>query len=188
MIWREINEISQDFFSEKWVGNVIWFHNLLPWFEQQSCFSPNNTIRQLAVRTCFHVFFFDPVQVTRSEHFLVLLVEWPLNSFVSPRRSIRIQKGVLADRDKCMRVLSELIGAVCSFLVQYCNLLTSVIGHGSSRSYKFGYVLCALDLRFHYIVLHSCDARQGAYYWCGIYSAFHINILHSSLCLNLSRP
>ena len=22
-------------------------------------------------------------------------------------------------------------------------------------------------------VLRSCDARQGAYYWCDVYSAFH---------------
>ncbi|KAG5653253.1 hypothetical protein H0H81_001510 [Sphagnurus paluster] len=43
--------------------------------------------------------------------FVVLLAGWPLNSFIA-RRSIRIQKGVLAARDKRMGVLNELIGAV----------------------------------------------------------------------------
>lgn len=42
---------------------------------------------------------------------IVLLVGWPLNNFMA-RRSIRIQKGVLAARDKRMGVLNELIGAV----------------------------------------------------------------------------
>ena len=40
-----------------------------------------------------------------------MLVGWPLNSYVM-RRSIRIQKGVSAARDKRMAVLNELIGAV----------------------------------------------------------------------------
>ncbi|RDB18199.1 ATP-dependent bile acid permease [Hypsizygus marmoreus] len=43
--------------------------------------------------------------------FIVLLAGWPLNSYIA-RRSIRIQKGVLAARDKRMGVLNELIGAV----------------------------------------------------------------------------
>ncbi|KDQ49974.1 hypothetical protein JAAARDRAFT_42467 [Jaapia argillacea MUCL 33604] len=43
--------------------------------------------------------------------FIVLLLGWPLNSYIA-RRSIRIQKGVLAARDKRMGVLNELIGAV----------------------------------------------------------------------------
>ncbi|TFK26992.1 hypothetical protein FA15DRAFT_614912 [Coprinopsis marcescibilis] len=43
--------------------------------------------------------------------FLVLLLGWPLNNYVS-RRSIRIQKGVLNARDQRMGVLNELIGAV----------------------------------------------------------------------------
>ncbi|KAH8109668.1 hypothetical protein DFH11DRAFT_1843160 [Phellopilus nigrolimitatus] len=43
--------------------------------------------------------------------FLVLFAGWPLNSFIA-KRAIRIQKGVLASRDKRMGVLNELIGAV----------------------------------------------------------------------------
>jgi hypothetical protein len=43
--------------------------------------------------------------------FVVLIAGWPLNSYIA-RRSIRIQKGVLAARDKRMGVLNELIGAV----------------------------------------------------------------------------
>ena len=43
--------------------------------------------------------------------FIVVLVGWPLNSFVM-KRSIRIQKGVAASRDKRMTVLNELISAV----------------------------------------------------------------------------
>jgi hypothetical protein len=46
--------------------------------------------------------------------FLVLVLGWPLNSFIA-KRSIRIQKGVMAARDKRMGVLNELIGAVCHF-------------------------------------------------------------------------
>jgi hypothetical protein len=43
--------------------------------------------------------------------FFVLIAGWPLNSFIA-KRSIRIQKGVLAARDKRMGVLNELLGAV----------------------------------------------------------------------------
>jgi hypothetical protein len=43
--------------------------------------------------------------------FAVLLLGWPLNSFLT-KRSIRIQKGVMTSRDKRMGVLNELIGAV----------------------------------------------------------------------------
>ena len=44
--------------------------------------------------------------------FLVLALGWPLNSYIT-KRSIRIQKGLMAARDKRMGVLNELIGAVC---------------------------------------------------------------------------
>jgi hypothetical protein len=47
----------------------------------------------------------------------VLALMWPANSYVT-RRSIRIQKGVLAARDKRMGVLNELIGAV-KFIVRF---------------------------------------------------------------------
>ena len=43
--------------------------------------------------------------------FAALLLGWPLNSYLA-RRSIRIQKGTLAARDKRMGVLNELIGSV----------------------------------------------------------------------------
>ncbi|KAJ6497501.1 hypothetical protein C8R45DRAFT_898828 [Mycena sanguinolenta] len=43
--------------------------------------------------------------------FVVLLLGWPLNSYLS-RRSIRIQKGVLKAKDTRMGVLNELIAAV----------------------------------------------------------------------------
>jgi len=42
---------------------------------------------------------------------LVLILGWPLNSFIA-RRAIRISKGVLAARDKRMSVLNEIIGAI----------------------------------------------------------------------------
>jgi hypothetical protein len=47
--------------------------------------------------------------------FVVLALGWPLNSFIA-KRSVRIQKGVMAARDKRMGVLNELIGAVCRHL------------------------------------------------------------------------
>jgi len=43
--------------------------------------------------------------------FLILLAGWLLNSYIA-RRSIRIEKGLLAASDKRMGVLNELIGAV----------------------------------------------------------------------------
>ncbi|KAK0184808.1 hypothetical protein F5146DRAFT_1073739 [Armillaria mellea] len=43
--------------------------------------------------------------------FVILLAGWPLNSYLS-KRSIRIQKGYMAEKDKRMGVLNELIGAV----------------------------------------------------------------------------
>ena len=65
-----------------------------------------------------------------------------------------------------------------------------------SRSFKFGHVLFPLGLRndfhIHYIVLHLCDARQSAYYRCGVHGAFDINTLSfamSQLCPTFSnRP
>jgi hypothetical protein len=54
--------------------------------------------------------------------FVVLLAGWPLNSFLAGR-SIRIQKGVLAARDKRMSVLNELIGAVSVYISQPCDKL-----------------------------------------------------------------
>jgi len=47
--------------------------------------------------------------------FFVLALGWPLNSYIA-KRSIRIQKGLMATRDKRMGVLNELIGAVCYLL------------------------------------------------------------------------
>ncbi|KAN0111601.1 hypothetical protein V8E52_008339 [Russula decolorans] len=43
--------------------------------------------------------------------FFVLALGWPLNSYIA-KRSIRIQKGLMATRDKRMGVLNELIGAI----------------------------------------------------------------------------
>ncbi|KAH9035079.1 hypothetical protein EDB84DRAFT_1561273 [Lactarius hengduanensis] len=43
--------------------------------------------------------------------FIILVLGWPLNSFLT-KRSIRIQKGVMTARDKRMGVLNELIGAI----------------------------------------------------------------------------
>ena len=48
--------------------------------------------------------------------FVVLLAGWPLNSILA-RSNIRIQKGVLAARDKRMGVLDELIKSVCAFFL-----------------------------------------------------------------------
>ena len=55
--------------------------------------------------------------------FGILLAVWPLNTFLT-RRSVRIQKGQLAARDKRMGVLSELIKAVSSpvSFVWTCNI------------------------------------------------------------------
>jgi hypothetical protein len=50
--------------------------------------------------------------------FVILLLGWPLNSFLT-KRSIRIQKGVMTARDKRMGVLNELIGAVSYYL--FCD-------------------------------------------------------------------
>ncbi|KAF8890823.1 multidrug resistance-associated ABC transporter [Gymnopilus junonius] len=43
--------------------------------------------------------------------FAVLVIVWPLNSFLG-RRSVKIHKGVMAANDKLMGVLNELIGAI----------------------------------------------------------------------------
>jgi hypothetical protein len=48
--------------------------------------------------------------------FIVLLAGWPLNHILA-RSNIRIQKGVLAARDKRMGVLDELIKSVCAFFL-----------------------------------------------------------------------
>ncbi|KAH7909133.1 ABC transporter type 1, transmembrane domain-containing protein, partial [Hygrophoropsis aurantiaca] len=57
------------------------------------------------------VFLYDLLGISAFAGFVVLLAFWPLNSYVT-KRSIRIQKGVSASRDKRMAVLNELISAV----------------------------------------------------------------------------
>ncbi|KAH0834256.1 hypothetical protein J3R83DRAFT_11612 [Lanmaoa asiatica] len=56
-------------------------------------------------------FLYNLLGISAFAGFIILLVGWPLNSYVM-KRSIRIQKGVSASRDKRMAVLNELIGAV----------------------------------------------------------------------------
>jgi hypothetical protein len=68
--------------------------------------------------------------------FIVLLAGWPLNSYLS-RRSVRIQKGVLAARDKRMGVLNELIGAVCTFSFNIKILYTYMCYHDRSNLSSF---------------------------------------------------
>ena len=67
--------------------------------------------------------------------FFILLLGWPLNSFLT-KRSIRIQKGVMTARDKRMGVLNELIGAVSYYLL--CDTrwlpLTAVLLRSNSSS------------------------------------------------------
>ncbi|KAH7922269.1 P-loop containing nucleoside triphosphate hydrolase protein [Leucogyrophana mollusca] len=57
------------------------------------------------------VFLYNLLGLSAFAGFIVLLAFWPLNSYVT-KRSIRIQKGVSASRDKRMAVLNELISAV----------------------------------------------------------------------------
>ncbi|THH14161.1 hypothetical protein EW146_g6141 [Bondarzewia mesenterica] len=57
------------------------------------------------------IFLYQLLGLSAFAGFGVLILGWPLNSFIM-RRSIRIQKGVMAARDKRMGVLNELIGAV----------------------------------------------------------------------------
>ncbi|KAH7911841.1 hypothetical protein BJ138DRAFT_1125686, partial [Hygrophoropsis aurantiaca] len=57
------------------------------------------------------IFLYDLLGLSAFAGFVVLLAFWPLNSYVT-KRSIRIQKGVSASRDKRMAVLNELISAV----------------------------------------------------------------------------
>ncbi|KAF9219839.1 P-loop containing nucleoside triphosphate hydrolase protein [Gyrodon lividus] len=56
-------------------------------------------------------FLYNLLGVSAFAGFIVIVIGWPLNSFIT-RRSIRIQKGVSASRDKRMAVLNELINAV----------------------------------------------------------------------------
>ncbi|KAH7927030.1 hypothetical protein BV22DRAFT_1032254 [Leucogyrophana mollusca] len=57
------------------------------------------------------VFLYNLLGISAFAGFFALVAGWPLNSFIA-RRSIRIQKGLAASRDKRMAVLNELIGAV----------------------------------------------------------------------------
>ncbi|KAG6864482.1 hypothetical protein C0991_009205 [Blastosporella zonata] len=57
------------------------------------------------------IFLYNLLGLSAFAGFGVLLLGWPLNSFIA-RRSIRIQKGLLGARDRRMAVLSELMGAV----------------------------------------------------------------------------
>ncbi|KAH7904349.1 ABC transporter type 1, transmembrane domain-containing protein [Hygrophoropsis aurantiaca] len=57
------------------------------------------------------IFLYNLLGISAFAGFIALVAGWPLNSFVA-KRSIRIQKGLSASRDKRMAVLNELIGAV----------------------------------------------------------------------------
>ncbi|KAF7321054.1 hypothetical protein HMN09_00192800 [Mycena chlorophos] len=57
------------------------------------------------------VFLYQLLGLSAFAGFVILLLGWPLNSFLT-KRSIRIQKGVLKARDERMGVLTELIGAI----------------------------------------------------------------------------
>ncbi|KAJ7647783.1 hypothetical protein FB45DRAFT_987394 [Roridomyces roridus] len=57
------------------------------------------------------VFLYQLLGFSAFAGFVVLLLGWPLNSYLA-RRSIRIQKGVLKAKDARMSVLNELISAV----------------------------------------------------------------------------
>jgi hypothetical protein len=47
--------------------------------------------------------------------FFTIVLGWPLNSYIA-KRSIRIQKGLMATHDKRMSALTELISGVCLLL------------------------------------------------------------------------
>ncbi|KAJ7047868.1 hypothetical protein C8F04DRAFT_1060324 [Mycena alexandri] len=57
------------------------------------------------------IFLYQILGLSAFAGFVVLILGWPLNSYIS-RRSIRIQKGVLKAKDDRMGVLNELISAV----------------------------------------------------------------------------
>lgn len=57
------------------------------------------------------IFLYQLLGLSAFAGFVVLILGWPLSSFLS-RQSIRIQKGVLKARDERMGVLTELIGAI----------------------------------------------------------------------------
>ncbi|KAJ7727894.1 hypothetical protein B0H16DRAFT_1677216 [Mycena metata] len=57
------------------------------------------------------IFLYQILGLSAFAGFVVLILGWPLNSYIS-RRSIRIQKGVLKAKDARMGVLNELISAV----------------------------------------------------------------------------
>ncbi|KAL5505095.1 hypothetical protein ACEPAH_7758 [Sanghuangporus vaninii] len=57
------------------------------------------------------VFLYQLLGISAFAGFAVLFLVWPLSNFLA-RRAVRIQKGVLAARDKRMSVVSELLGAL----------------------------------------------------------------------------
>jgi ABC-type multidrug transport system fused ATPase/permease subunit len=65
----------------------------------------------VSINSCTSPLIYSLLGISAFAGFIVLLAGWPLNSFVT-KRSIRIQKGVSASRDKRMAVLNELISAV----------------------------------------------------------------------------
>jgi hypothetical protein len=58
-----------------------------------------------------HVHFLRHLGWSAFTDFIVFIIGWPLNSYIT-HRSIGIEKGLLAARDERMAVLTELIGAV----------------------------------------------------------------------------
>lgn len=81
---------------------------------------PVSSIPELTLQNELLTFSYRLLGLSAFAGFGILILGWPLNSFLA-RRSVRIQKGVLTARDKRMGVLNELIGAVSDKLCCWPN-------------------------------------------------------------------
>ncbi|KAL4065666.1 hypothetical protein V8B97DRAFT_2010327 [Scleroderma yunnanense] len=73
--------------------------------------------------------------------FIIMIIGWPLNSYVT-RRSIRIQKGLSAARDKRMGVLTELLSSVK--FIKFFAWENKWIGRVmDARAYEMGWMVKA---------------------------------------------
>ncbi|KAG6840542.1 hypothetical protein C0991_005902 [Blastosporella zonata] len=122
------------------------------------------------------IFLYNLLGISAFAGFVVLLLGWPLNSFIA-RRSVRIQKGLLGARDRRMGVLSELMGAVkfIKFFAWEEKWIDRVMEMRAAEmrwmvkglfffANQLGGFFDALDLGpdidLYHLVLYLCDARK----------------------------
>ena len=93
------------------------------------------------------VFLYQLLGMSAFAGFGALLLAWPLNNILS-RRAIRIQKGVMAARDRRMGVVNELLGAL-KFIKFFASEERWIARSESSRAEELHWLVKSMLVLVH---------------------------------------